>query len=1483
MKGLLGRFAAALPAPLARHLARHGVAAAVLVALLLVLAGAAVLALAGPDGLGITAARISDTRDLDAGLLDALPEVDSDNDGLSDALENYRYGTDPHAWDSSGTGIPDGWYAAFGFDPLSPLLNETRGAAPPPDALPAAYARGYPPEHTPLLRDYYAYRKPADWRPGADAPWWRDAPHADPGDWDQAGTGIPTGWLLRYGLDVQEVRPDQVAPGSKGNLTLRQAFAHDTDPRLADSDRDGLDDWVEIHATKTDPARLSTAGTGVADGWLLHFRLDPFDPKVASQDPDLDGLTNLEEYVYSADRLRADAGREGPAVVWRKGLHPMEWQTARTGIPDGWYVRYGLDPFGAETDRVVGRAFDFPEVRDRDAIPDFNMTLRDAYSYGRPTTWDEATMGVWWGGTNPATLDTDNDGLPDPVEIRGWLANATFETGPEAKPRAYKATGNPLEPDSDGDGLADGEEYRGRATCEGSARSFPPTDPRNRDTAFSGMTDLEKVCGAVRGDARYDLLKDPAPEGPRLDPTRADSAGDHMRDGDRLAFWHRMAEDYEDDVRYRYAGSAYKTVLEWTERHARFSGMTRDAVLREFRPDGDVDGDGVVNALDADPSGGLVAEKEGAATPRTKVYFPAGPEMDPALYRNTEFASTFPRVASDPANPDTDGDGLPDAWEVRYGRFDPAKDGWDLDPAKADSDGDGVTDDKANNDGDVVTWYAYNRRGGGIERVATSWPFDNALEHVAGTHPGEVSTAGDGVPDGWKAFWGSRIRDDTFPNLLSARDVRVGDVALAAADAIEASLSQSPIQPMADLKGRESKAGGYVRLALQPALPGANDRCAALATLARAEDQEVPLRASCFEGENLTGTLVKILPIEGIHVLTYADEARLRTNPYLADSDGDGAPDAYEAYHLGLARGRTHPDPAAPDGTRDADGDGLTLADECRPQAAAGGLACSRHVFSRDGRAYGAGADPHDGDTDHDGIRDTIEDVAQLDLVDPSDLDGFRDPTRDADGDRVPDYQELTSWGKASFGTLVRTNPQEADTDGDGLLDGPSVTLRPAADGARIAAWKALGVAHTTAGDGGVTFLGENTTFQAVGSLPTTADSSGTGIPDGWLAYHLVDPREAGADLAAYRENRPSWWDEAKHGVWWWGRVPGQDPVDDADGDGLHDRNGEDPLPANFTNAITRGLQTVTDLRDLEAFVKAGTTAADVRQRAQLAGESAGDPLSARGRERLTQWGVPVEEGRARVALVEVNLTPADGRVTKGVAFTVTGRVVLDERDAAGNLLQGTPDDRVGVARRAVLVSLFGPDATKVVGAGFTDEQGRFAIVGNLTTEVRVPIPEPGLVLLGAAKGTATAAFDPSSVGAGAATAGVRNALVAWTTNTTTLAGPGHPAFGVFKAYRDGGIIFTHATAFAASEPIPITVRSDTRLTTTLAPTAENGGRLVGDLRLTDASGGPIRDARVTFRWAGAPAPVELGNFTDRTGRVNLTNLANPVGVTKPE
>jgi hypothetical protein len=62
-----------------------------------------------------------------------------------------------------------------------------------------------------------------------------------------------------------------------------------------DSDTDGLTDAYELLVSKTDPNNHDTDGDGMWDGWEVHNGLNPLVDD-ASDDPDGDALTNLQEY-----------------------------------------------------------------------------------------------------------------------------------------------------------------------------------------------------------------------------------------------------------------------------------------------------------------------------------------------------------------------------------------------------------------------------------------------------------------------------------------------------------------------------------------------------------------------------------------------------------------------------------------------------------------------------------------------------------------------------------------------------------------------------------------------------------------------------------------------------------------------------------------------------------------------------------------------------------------------------------------------------------------------------------------------------------------------------------------------------------------------------------------------------------------------------------------------------------------------------------
>ncbi len=123
------------------------------------------------------------------------------------------------------------------------------------------------------------------------------------------------------------------------------------------------------------------------------------------------------------------------------------------------------------------------------------------------------------------------------------------------------------------------------------------------------------------------------------------------------------------------------------------------------------------------------------------------------------------------------------------------------------------------------------------------------------------------------------------------------------------------------------------------------------------------------------------------------------------DQDGDGLPDAWETAH-GLNPRIGHGINGA---AGDPDHDGLSNIDE-----------------------WANGTDPQNADTDGDGLPDQWE---VENLTDPLRADGIHGANGDPDGDGLLNKDEMR----------LGTDPQNWDTDGDGLPDGYEVVegLRP--------------------------------------------------------------------------------------------------------------------------------------------------------------------------------------------------------------------------------------------------------------------------------------------------------------------------------------------------------------------------------------------------------------------------------------------------------
>ncbi len=116
----------------------------------------------------------------------------------------------------------------------------------------------------------------------------------------------------------------------------------------------------------------------------------------------------------------------------------------------------------------------------------------------------------------------------------------------------------------------------------------------------------------------------------------------------------------------------------------------------------------------------------------------------------------LPAVAQ--GGPDSDGDGLPDAWEIQHG----------LNPNSDDSDGDFIRDNNEDNDGDGLSNQTEFREGTNPFSYDTDGDgLDDALEVRGGvTSPVRADSDGDGIPDANEDYDGD--------GLSNAEELRLG-------------------------------------------------------------------------------------------------------------------------------------------------------------------------------------------------------------------------------------------------------------------------------------------------------------------------------------------------------------------------------------------------------------------------------------------------------------------------------------------------------------------------------------------------------------------------------------------------------------------------------------------------------------------------------------------------------------------------------------
>jgi len=367
---------------------------------------------------------------------------DTDNDGLTDGTESLIYRTPPDDADADGDTLNDGQELAAGTNPYD--ADADNDSLSDGDELAAG---------------------------------------TDPANSDSDGDGMLDGWEVNAGLDPNS-SSDATGDLDGDGFTNVQEFNRGTAPTNPDTDGDGLHDGWEALVANLNPTSKDSDKDGQSD---------------AAEDPDGDGLNNLQEF------LGADGDSATP-----DGTHPHDTDTDGDGMPDGWERQHGFNPVFAS-----------------DGSGDFDgdgLTNRQEYqfetAFGRPGAYSDD--------------DCDNDGIKDGFEPF-WDSDIDRD-----------GLINALDTDSDGDSLLDGDEDANRdgrisGDVNGNRRldageNWTETDPANPESDGDGLDDREE--------------RQSGEDGFVTNPTNPDTDGDGLWDSEkwRVVFRTNAVDVDQDNI-----------------------------------------------------------------------------------------------------------------------------------------------------------------------------------------------------------------------------------------------------------------------------------------------------------------------------------------------------------------------------------------------------------------------------------------------------------------------------------------------------------------------------------------------------------------------------------------------------------------------------------------------------------------------------------------------------------------------------------------------------------------------------------------------------------------------------------------------------------------------------------------------------------------------------------------------------------------------